>query len=151
VFSFFLPSLARKLGRRATHALCLLAGSLGLLSVGIIHTPALLLLSMVGVGIAWASILSMPYSILAGSLPPGKTGVYMGIFNFFIVIPEILAALGFGLIMSRVLNNNRLAAVVAGGVLLAVAALLVMRVREHGAVSEVAAPATPVPAGGAAA
>ena len=149
VFSFFLPGIARRIGRKATHALCLLAGSLGLLSVGVIHTPALLLLSMVGVGIAWASILSMPYSILAGSLPPGKTGVYMGIFNFFIVIPEILAALGFGLIMQHVLNNNRLAAVVAGGVLLAIAALLVMRVREHGVVSEVAAPATASPAAGA--
>ncbi len=149
VFSFFLPGIARRFGRKATHAACLLAGSLGLLSVGVIRTPALLLLSMVGVGIAWASILSMPYSILAGSLPPGKTGVYMGIFNFFIVIPEILAALGFGLIMSHVLNNNRLAAVVAGGILLAIAAVLVVRVREHAVVSEVATPATPSPAAGA--
>ncbi|MGQ0641529.1 MAG: MFS transporter [Gemmatimonadaceae bacterium] len=147
VFSFFLPRIAQRIGRKATHAACLLAGSLGLLSVALIHRPGLLLLSMVGVGVAWASILSMPYSILAGSLPPGKTGVYMGIFNFFIVMPEILASLGFGLIMSRLLNNNRMAAVVAGGVLLAIAALLVTRVREHAAASEVA-PVTPAPAGG---
>ncbi len=148
LFSLFLPRIARQLGRKTTHAVCLLAGSLGLLSVAAISKPALLLLSMTGVGIAWASILSMPYSILAGSIPPAKTGVYMGIFNFFIVIPEILASLGFGIVMSRVLNNNRMAAVVAGGVLLAVAALLVTRVREHAPVAEVHPPVKPAPAGG---
>jgi len=100
-----------------------------------------LLLSMVGVGIAWASILSMPYSILAGALPPGKTGIYMGIFNFFIVIPEILAALVFGKVMETILTDesalvrliggdNRLTAVVLGGVSLAVAAALCAFVTE---------------------
>jgi len=83
---------------------------------------------MVGVGIAWASILAMPYSILSGALPPEKMGVYMGIFNFFIVIPEILASLGLGWVMSHLLNNNRLAAVVTGGGFLALAALLMRRV-----------------------
>jgi maltose/moltooligosaccharide transporter len=130
VFSFVLPSLARALGRTRTHAFCLLAGAAGLLSVVGIHQPKLLLLSMVGVGIAWTSILSMPYAILAGSLPREKTGVYMGIFNFFIVIPEIVASLGFGWVMSHVLDNNRLYAVVAGGVFLFLAALLVWRVRD---------------------
>jgi maltose/moltooligosaccharide transporter len=130
VFSFFLPSLARALGRTRAHAFCLLAGAAGLLSVVAIHQPKLLLLSMVGVGIAWTSILSMPYAILAGSLPREKTGVYMGIFNFFIVIPEIVASLGFGWVMSHVLDNNRLYAVVAGGVFLFLAALLVWRVRD---------------------
>ena len=91
-----------------------------------------LLLSMSGVGIAWASTLSMPYAMLAGALPPGKTGVYMGIFNFFIVIPEIVAALGFGWVMSHFLGNNRMAAVVAGGVFLALAAVLVLRVKDPG-------------------
>jgi maltose/moltooligosaccharide transporter len=90
----------------------------------------MLLLSMTGVGLAWASILSMPYAILAGSLPREKTGVYMGIFNFFIVIPEIVASLGFGWVMSHVLDNNRLSAVVAGGVFLLLAAILVWRVRD---------------------
>lgn len=146
-FSFVLPGMAQRLGRKTTHALCLLAGSLGLLSVAVIRTPGLLLLSMAGVGIAWASILSMPYSILAGSLPPGKTGVYMGIFNFFIVIPEILAALGFGWIMSHMLNNNRMAAVVAGGILLAVAALLVLRVHEHVRAVQLQPEAAPAGAG----
>ena len=131
-FSFFLPALARKRGRKGTHAICLLAGAAGLLSVSMITNPTLLLLSMVGVGIAWASTLSMPYSMLAGALPPGKTGVYMGIFNFFIVIPEIVAALGFGWVMSHWLGNDRMAAVVAGGFFLALAALLVLRVNDRG-------------------
>ncbi len=131
IFAFFLPPLARKTSRKGTHALCLLAGSAGLLSVTMITSPNYLLLSMVGVGIAWASTLSMPYSILAGAIPPAKTGVYMGIFNFFIVIPEIIASLGFGWVMSHLLNNNRMAALEAGGIFLALAAVLVMRVHDH--------------------
>ncbi|MEO7966481.1 MAG: MFS transporter, partial [Gemmatimonadaceae bacterium] len=131
-FSFFLPSLARSRGRKGTHSICLLIGAAGLLSVAVIHNPTLLLLSMTCVGIAWASILSMPYAMLANSLPPGRTGVYMGIFNFFIVIPEIIASLGFGWVMNHLLNNNRMAAVVAGGVFMALAALLVLRVDDKG-------------------
>jgi maltose/moltooligosaccharide transporter len=134
-FSFALPALAARLGRRLTHGLCLLMGALGLFSVAVINNKYLLLLSMVGVGVAWASTLAMPYAIVAGALPAGKTGVYMGIFNFFIVIPEMLAALGFGTILERLLTNesrlvvqlggdNRLAVVVIGGLSLAVAAAL---------------------------
>ena len=129
-FSWLLPSIAQRLGRRGTHALCLLCGSAGLLSVAVIHDRYLLLVSMTGVGIAWASILSMPYAMLAGVIPPEKTGIYMGIFNFAIVLPEILASLGFGWVMTHMLGNNRLHAVVAGGVSLLVAALLLARVRE---------------------
>ena len=130
LFSFALPSLARNFGRRATHTACLLCGALGLGSVALIRGPYWLLLSMAGVGIAWASILSMPYAILAGSLPESRTGVYMGIFNFFIVIPEIAASLGFGYVMGHFLGNNRMAAVVAGGALLALAAFLMQRVED---------------------
>jgi maltose/moltooligosaccharide transporter len=129
-FSFALPALARILGRRLTHSVCLLAGACGLLSVVLIHNQYLLLLSMTGVGIAWASTLAMPYSILSGSLPAEKMGVYMGIFNFFIVIPEILASLGFGWIMNHLLHNNRLAAVVTGGAFMVLAALLMRRVHD---------------------
>ncbi len=129
-FSLFLPGLARRRGARGTHFICLLAGAAGLMSVGLITTPNMLLLSMVGVGIAWASTLSMPYVMLSTSLPEGKTGIFMGIFNFFIVIPEIVAALGFGWVMNNLLDNNRMAAVVAGGAFMALAALLVLRVRE---------------------
>ena len=134
-FSFALPVVAERLGRRLTHGLCLLTGAVGLVSVAFINNKYLLLVSMVGVGVAWASVLSMPYSILAGALPPGKTGIYMGIFNFFIVIPEILAALVFGPVMENFLTNesslvrllggdNRLTALVIGGISLAVAAAL---------------------------
>jgi len=129
-FSFLLPTLARLYGRKTTHTLCLICGGLGLLSVAIVHSKYLLLLSMTGVGIAWASTLSMPYSILAGSLPHGKTGVYMGIFNFFIVIPEITASLVFGWVMGHLLNNNRLSAVVAGGIFFLLAAMLTQRVED---------------------
>jgi len=130
VFSFFLPKLAAALGRKRTHSLCLTCGAIGLLSVSVITTPWMLFLSMIGVGIAWASILSMPYSILAGSLPPNRIGVYMGIFNFFIVIPEIAASLGFGWVMNHLLDNNRLAAVIAGGGFLLLAAVLTLRVND---------------------
>ncbi len=132
VFAFCLPPLARKFDRKGTHMICLLAGAAGLISVAFIKNPNLLLLSMTGVGIAWASTLSMPYSMLAGSLPEGKTGIYMGIFNFFIVIPEIVASLGFGWVMNNLLDNNRMAAVVAGGVFMIIAALLVLRVNDKG-------------------
>ncbi len=128
VFSFFLPKMADTLGRRRTHAVCLALGALGLVSVAVIKMPWLLMISMVGVGIAWASTLAMPYAMLAGSLPQERVGVYMGIFNFFIVLPEILASLFFGWIMLHLLNNNRLAAVVAGGVSMLLAAFLVLRV-----------------------
>jgi len=128
-FSLMLPRLAESFGRKATHAACLVCGGLGLLSVGVIHEPKLLLLSMAGVGIAWASTISMPYAMLAGALPESKIGVYMGIFNFFIVLPEICASLFFGKVMQHLLNNNRLLAVLAGGCFMLLAALLVLRVK----------------------
>jgi maltose/moltooligosaccharide transporter len=131
-FSFFLPALAKIVGRKWAHSLSLLCGALGLISVAFIHDKGFLLLSMTGVGIAWASTLSMPYSVLAGSLPENRTGVYMGIFNFFIVLPEIIASLGFGWVMNHVLHNNRLAAVIAGGIFMAIAAALMQRVVDPG-------------------
>jgi maltose/moltooligosaccharide transporter len=132
VFSFFLPALVRAVGRPNAHSLCLLCGGLGLASASLIHSKILLLLTMIGVGIAWSSILAVPYAVLAGSLPAQKTGVYMGIFNFFIVIPEIIASLFFGWIMNHLLNNNRIAAVVAGGLFMLIAAVLMQRVIDPG-------------------
>jgi len=131
VFSMFLPMVAARLGRKLAHCVCLLCGAAGLLSVAFIQNPWLLLLSMTGVGIAWASILSMPYAILAGALPVDRIGIYMGIFNFFIVLPEIIASLGFGWVMNHWLHNNRLSAIVAGGAFMIVAALLVTRVDDR--------------------
>ena len=130
LFSFALPGMAKRFGRKYTHSICLLCGALSLMSVVAIHNKYVLLLTMVGIGIAWASTLSMPYALLAASLPAERTGVYMGIFNFFIVTPEILASLFFGWIMIHLLHNNRIYAVIAGGVFMLVAVLLMQRVKD---------------------
>ena len=123
-FAFVLPYIADKLGRKNTHAICLLMGALGLISVAFVTDKNMLFLCMTGVGIAWASILSMPYAMLGNVLPPAKVGIYMGIFNFFIVLPEIIASLGFKWIMNNLLNNDRLLAVQVGGFLMILAALI---------------------------
>ncbi len=144
LFSPFLPGLAKKLGKRGTHALCLLAGAVGLISVTIIHNQWLLFLPMIGVGMAWASILSMPYSILSSALPKNKMGIYMGIFNFFIVLPEIVSAFLFGWVMAHLLGNDRMKALVVGGACFILAAILTYRVREV-VVAESDVIAEPVP------
>ena len=135
-FSFVLPTMANRLGRRVTHVVCLVCGGIGLLSVSLIHSQWLLMGPMIGVGIAWASILSMPYAVLVGSLPPDKTGVYMGIFNFFIVTPEIVASAGLKPLVNYLEGHLppsvdvRLAAVLVGGVSIIFAALLMLRVED---------------------
>jgi maltose/moltooligosaccharide transporter len=121
LFSFTLPFWVGKLGKKMTHTFCLLIGGVGLIAVNHIVQPATLYVAMSMVGIAWASILSMPYSLLAGYLPANRIGIYMGIFNFFIVLPEIIASLFFGKIMENVLHNDRLMAVQIGGCLLILA------------------------------
>jgi maltose/moltooligosaccharide transporter len=123
-FAFVLPFIADKLGRKTTHSLCLLAGAAGLISVAFVTDKNMLYVCMTGVGIAWASILSMPYAMLSGVLPVHKIGIYMGIFNFFIVLPEIIASLGFKWVMNNVLNNDRLLAVQVGGFLMILAAII---------------------------
>jgi maltose/moltooligosaccharide transporter len=131
-FSFSIPFWVAKLGKKWTHSICLLLGGVGLISVNFVQTPTWLYLSMGLVGIAWASILSMPYSLLAGVIPQEKMGIYMGIFNFFIVLPEIIAALTFGQIMENYLGNDRLLAVLIGGLLLVLAAVVcLLFVREQ--------------------
>ncbi len=130
VAAFFIPMLAKRTSRKTAHIISLLCGSAGLASVAVITDPQLLLLSMVGVGIAWASILSMPYAILAGALPPEKMGVYMGIFNFFIVIPQIAAAGVLGSLMKYVLANDAMNAILLGGVSLLIAAGATLLVRD---------------------
>ncbi len=130
LFSFSFPALVRRFGRKYTHTFCLLCGAAGLLSTQFIHSRYGLLGSMVGVGIAWAGVLSMPYAMLAAILPPHRMGVYMGIFNFFVVIPEILSALVFGSIVRVFLHNDRMLAVGAGGVAMLLAAIMLQRVRD---------------------
>jgi maltose/moltooligosaccharide transporter len=124
LFALVLPFIADKLGRKLTHSLCLIIGGLGLISVGWVTNKNMLYGCMTCVGIAWASILSMPYAMLSRSLPKDKVGIYMGIFNFFIVLPEIIASLGFGWLMKNVLHNDRLLAVEVGGGLMVFAALV---------------------------
>jgi maltose/moltooligosaccharide transporter len=127
VVALGLPKLAAATSRKAVHAGALVVGAAGLLSVSMIHDRYMLLLSMVGVGVAWASILSMPYAILAGALPPARMGVYMGVFNFFIVIPEIVASLAFGPLSRALFGADNPSAplyfvTIGGGCLLAAAA-----------------------------
>lgn len=124
LFALALPTIADRLGRKLTHSLCLICGAIGLISVAWVTNKYMLYACMTGVGIAWASILSMPYAMLSGVLPKDKVGVYMGIFNFFIVLPEIIASLGFGWLMRNVLNNDRLLAVQVGGALMILASIV---------------------------
>ncbi|MGF1518985.1 MAG: MFS transporter [Nodosilinea sp.] len=128
--SFLLPRLAAATSRPIAHALCLTCGGLGLLSLWFVPSPRWALLPMIGLGVAWSSILSLPYAMLAGALPARKGGIYMGIFNMFIVLPEIVISLGLGWIMAHLLGNNRLLAVVLGGICLLIAAPLTLRVKE---------------------
>ena len=129
--AFLIPVLAARTSRKMAHAICLLFGALGLISVFFIKDPNLLIGSMVGVGIAWASILSMPYAILTGSLPAAKMGYYMGVFNFFIVIPQIVAASILGFLVSRFFDGHAVYALIIGGVSFVVAAGLVVRVQDE--------------------
>ncbi|WP_296142509.1 MFS transporter [uncultured Flavobacterium sp.] len=131
IFAFFLPYIAKKIGRKSTHTFSLIAGGIGLISVYFAPTPNWLILSMVGVGIAWASILAMPYAILSGSIPAKKMGVYMGIFNFFIVIPQIINAIIGGPIVKYVYGGNPIYAIVASGVAFLIAAMFVSRVKDE--------------------
>jgi maltose/moltooligosaccharide transporter len=131
VVAFAIPPLARWSSPKAAHVICLACGALGLVSIYFITTPGYLLGSMIGVGIAWASILSMPYAILTGSLPPSKLGYYMGVFNFFIVIPQIVAAAVLGFIVGHFFHKEAIYALLIGGGSLLLAAALMLRVREE--------------------
>lgn len=130
--ALFIPLVARAIGRRWAHLLNLSLGGAGLISFLFIDDPKLLLLAMAGVGIAWASILSLPYAMLSGAVPPAKMGIYMGIFNFFIVIPQILAASVLGLVVRVLFEGNTLYALVAGGALMILAGLATLRVDDGG-------------------
>ena len=124
ITAFLLPIVAMKTSRRFTHMLCLIVGGIGLISLLFIKNQNLLLLPMVGVGLAWASTLTMPYSILAGSLPANKMGFYMGVFNFFIVIPQLIASAALGFVVSHLFNHQSVYALVVGGVSMVIAGFL---------------------------
>jgi maltose/moltooligosaccharide transporter len=125
-----LPFLARLTNRKITHAIALLVGGLGLASIMILSNPQHMIFSMVGIGLAWASILAMPYAILTGSLPAHKMGVYMGIFNFFIVIPQILAATILGFMVKSLFGGDSIYALLTGGISMTVAAVLILFVKD---------------------
>jgi maltose/moltooligosaccharide transporter len=124
-----IPWMVRRLGLRLAHLVNLAIGGAALLSFWIIRDPHWLLLSMVGVGFAWASILSLPYALLADSLPAEKMGIYMGIFNFFIVIPQLVAATVLGFLLKTFFDGAPIHALTLGGLSLALAGLFVLRVR----------------------
>lgn len=127
--AFLLPVLARRTSNKVTHMLALFAGGAGLISIYFLSDKAGLILAMVGVGIAWASILSIPYAMLSGSLPAAKMGYYMGVFNFFIVIPQIVAATILGFLVKELFDNEPIYALIIGGVAMILAGLLTLRVQ----------------------
>ena len=130
VMAFLLILLARLTSRKTVHAISLVIGGLSLVSFYFIGNPRLLMISELGIGLAWASILAMPYAILTGSLPANKMGTYMGIFNFFIVIPQIMAASLLGFLVKSLFGGESIFALVTGGVSMFIAAALVMFVTD---------------------
>lgn len=130
VFALALPWLVKRTSRKLTHLFCLVAGGIGLISVYFISDPNMLLVSMVGVGIAWASILSIPYAMLAGSLPPARMGYFMGVFNFFIVIPQIVAAGILGFLLETFFDSSAIFALVIGGVSMILSGLFCLAVAD---------------------
>jgi maltose/moltooligosaccharide transporter len=129
--AFLLPVVAKKISRKMTHLVALVIGGIGLLSIYFITDPNLLLVSMIGVGIAWASILSMPYAMLSSILPANKMGYYMGVFNFFIVIPQIVAAGILGFLLKSFFGNISVYALIIGGVSMIIAGLLCVFVKDN--------------------
>jgi len=125
-----IPHMVARLGLRISHLVNLWIGGTALISFVVIRNPDWLLLSMVGVGFAWASILSLPYALLSDSVPADKMGVYMGIFNFFIVIPQLLAATLLGFLVKTFFGNAPINALLIGGASLIVAGLFTLRVKE---------------------
>lgn len=134
IYALFLPVVAGLIGRKATHAISLVAGGLGLVSIYFMKDPNMLKYAMIGVGLAWASILAMPYVILSGSIPPGKLGIFMGIFNFFITLPQIVNGLLGGYIVKHIYNGQPVYAILLAGVFMLLAAVSVLFVYDAGEV-----------------
>ena len=125
-----IPLVVKATNLRITHLINLNLGAIGLASFAFIKDPDLLIVSMIGVGFAWASILSIPYTLLANSLPQNKMGIFMGIFNFFITLPQLVAASILGFLVTSIFDGEPIYALVIGGASMAIASLLVLRVRE---------------------
>jgi maltose/moltooligosaccharide transporter len=130
VYALFLPLMAKYIGRKMTHAISLIAGGLGLISIYFLKDVDGLQYAMVGVGLAWGSILAMPYVILSSSIPAGKMGIYMGIFNFFITLPQIINGLVGGWIVKNLYGGQPIYAIVLAGIFMICAAVSVLFVYE---------------------
>jgi maltose/moltooligosaccharide transporter len=131
--AFILPIFARHTSRKVVHMSCLLIGGLSLMSIYLVSNINMLYLPMIGVGIAWASILTMPYAILAGALPAKRMGYYMGVFNFFIVIPQIVSGLLLGFVTKHFFAGHTVKTVMLGGVCMVVAGVLTLAVKDNAA------------------
>jgi maltose/moltooligosaccharide transporter len=127
-YALCLPFIAKWIGKKMTHSVSLFAGGIGLISIYFIKDPEMLNYSMIGVGLAWASILAMPYVILSGSIPAGKLGIYMGIFNFFITLPQIINGFVGGWIVKHIYGGQSIYALLMAGVFLVLAAFSVIKV-----------------------
>lgn len=130
IYALLLPAIARKTGRKKAHAFSLTMGGIGLISIFFISSPTMLIFSMVGIGLAWGSILAMPYAILSSSIPARKMGVYMGIFNFFITFPQIISSLFGSLIVKYIFHDQSVYALVMAGAFMLLAALSVLKVQD---------------------
>jgi maltose/moltooligosaccharide transporter len=131
IYALLLPKIAKILGKKQTHAFSLLAGAIGLISIYFIDNPTSLIISMIGVGMAWASILAMPYAIIAKHIPSSNMGLFMGIFNIFITLPQIVNAIIGGPILKYAFNNLAIYSIVFGGVSFVIAALLALRIKDE--------------------
>lgn len=130
LYALFLPRIAKITNRKSTHAFSLVAGGIGLISIYFINDPFYLIFSMIGVGLAWGSILAMPYALLAGSISAHKMGIYMGIFNFFITFPQIINGFFGGMIVKEVFNGQAIFALVMAGFFMIFGAIAVLKVDE---------------------
>jgi maltose/moltooligosaccharide transporter len=128
--AFLLVWMANRMQRKYVHSISLVLGGIGLSTFYIFKSPELLLISEIGIGVAWASILSIPYAILTGSLPQKKLGIYMGIFNFFIVIPQITAAAILGFMVKSIFGGDAIYALLLGGLSMFVAAVIMLKVED---------------------
>ncbi len=129
--AFALPWLAARLNRRLVHSICLFIGGISLASIFFLHDKEAFILPMIGIGIAWSSILTMPYAILAGALPADKMGYYMGVFNFFIVLPQVVASAVLGYMVGKIGGGASTSALLIGGCSMALAAILCFRVQDE--------------------
>jgi maltose/moltooligosaccharide transporter len=128
-----LPYFAKWTSRKVVHSFSLLAGGASLVGIYFINDPSMLILPMLGIGLAWGSILAMPYAILSGAIPASKMGIYMGLFNFFIVIPQIVAASILGAMLRNFFGGEAIFALIAGGVSMGIAALTMLFVNDKAA------------------